>query len=121
MFELRRIDRIVEVRVEGVWPREEFLQACAAVRDDAAIAGVLFDLRAMTNVPAPGRGPALANELPQLLQGRNTAFVVALDTAVYGVVHQITAMSDSDIQMFTDRESALAWLAAKASRTPGAR
>jgi len=51
----------------GDFPRAEGLRACAEVRDLAYESGVVLDLREMTNLPAPGRGEALAEEMSGLL------------------------------------------------------
>ena len=110
MFDLHRTGNVVEVRVVGEWPRDEYLLACAEAAAIPDVRSVLFDLREMTNVPAPGRGAILANEMPYLLPQRRVAFVVRPNTALYGVVRQITALTKDDLQLFDDRDSALRWL-----------
>ena len=110
MFDLRLTGSVVEVRVTGEWPREEYLRACAEAAAVPHVRGVLFDLREMTNVPAPGRGAILAHEVPLLLPQRQVAFVVRLNTALYGVVRQITTLTQGELRLFHDRDSALEWL-----------
>jgi hypothetical protein len=110
MFEIHRVGEVIEVRVVGEWTREDYLRACAEAVAMPSTSGVVFDLREMTNVPAPGRGAILAHEVPVLLPKRPVAFVVRPDTALYGVVRQITALTKGDIQCFDDLEPAIAWL-----------
>jgi len=121
MFELHRSDSLVEVRVVGELPRAEGLRACAEVAAIPNVVGVLFDLREMTNVPDPGRGPRLADELPLLLPRRRVAFVVRPNTALYGVVRQITMLAKADLQLFDDRHIALAWLMESPGGQPASR
>jgi hypothetical protein len=119
MFELHRFDNLVEVRVVGELSRAEGLRACAEAAAIPNVVGVLFDLREMTNVPGPGRGPRLADELPLLLPGRRVAFVVRPNTVLYGVVRQITMLTKGDLQLFDDRHIAVAWLMEAPGAAPG--
>ena len=110
MFELHHAGSVVEVHVVGEFPREEGLRACTEAAAMPDIVGVLFDLREMTNVPALGRGPRLADELPHLLPRRRIAFIARPGTALYGVVRQITILTKAEMRLFNDRHVALAWL-----------
>ena len=110
MFEIVRNGDVIEVRVMGDFPRAEGLRACAEVRDLAYVSGVVLDLREMTNLPAPGRGEALAEEMPGLLPGLRVAGLARADTAFYGVVRQIVTLTKGDFQLFEDRDAALAWV-----------
>jgi hypothetical protein len=112
MFELRHTRNVVEIHVTGDWPRDQGERALAEARAVPNATGVLLDMREMTNVPSPGRGPALAQELPTLLPGLRVAFVVRPDTALFGVVHQITTMTTAELRLFTDVDAARAWLTA---------
>lgn len=80
----------------GDFPRAEGPRACAEVRDLAYGYDVVLDLREVTNLPAPGIGEALAEEMPGLRPGLRVAFLARADTAFYGVVRQIVTLPRGD-------------------------
>jgi hypothetical protein len=114
MFTVHRSGDVVEIYVAGDWPRDEYVRACAEAMAIPGCTGILFDLRGMTNAPGPGRGAVLAAEVPALLPRRRVAFLAQPNTTLYGVLRQITAMTKGDLQLFTDEETARAWLAGRA-------
>ena len=84
----------------GEFRRAEGLRACAEMRDLPDVTGVLFDMREMTNVPAPGRAAAVANALPRLGKRGEAGSPMTRRRQVNDCRRiQVTVLSTADVQL----------------------
>jgi hypothetical protein len=104
--------RVAVLRASGMASRDEWLTALRALAEDARLqveTPVLIDTRGMTNLPEPGRTPAILADLAQWLQPQRIAWVAASD-ALFGIGRQLELMSDGRILAFKDEAEARSWL-----------
>jgi hypothetical protein len=107
--------RMVMVRLNSVGPSdfaewEETMRTL--VRDPAFMPGmpVLFDIRLETTLPPPGESGRLADGWRRFVPGSSIAIVAPPGGAAYGVVRQVSARSNGQVEAFTEIRDAEAWL-----------
>jgi hypothetical protein len=108
---------VVVVRADGVSSRDEWVATLAAVNEDPRCADldVMIDATAMANLPEPGRGPAILEDINAWLPERRVAFVARKD-ALYGMGRQIELLSDERLAAFRTVSDGLDWLDAPPAR-----
>jgi hypothetical protein len=90
----------------------EWQELVTALQKDGALEDnmpVLFDMRAITTLPAPGQVLARSEMISRLLHGRRVAMVTNPGGA-YGIARQIGMMTGNRVNPFEDLDEALRWL-----------
>ena len=112
-YEIDREAGVARLRHIGEWESSVWERAIhALVRDPGFSPGmpVLVDVREQTMLPPPGEGGRAADDWRRFAPGSPVAFVALLGGATYGVVRQVSARSNGQVEVFTDPAQAEAWL-----------
>ena len=111
--EIDREAGLARLRHRGEWESAAWEHAIQTlVRDPGFAPGmpVLVDVREQTTLPPPGEGGRAADDWRRFAPGSRVAFVAPLGGATYGVVRQVSARSNGQVEGFTDPAQAEAWL-----------
>ena len=118
--EIDREAGVARLRHIGEWESSVWERAIhTLVRDPGFSPGmpVLVDVREQTTLPPPGEGGRAADDWRRLVPGSHVAIVAPPGGAAYGVVRQVSARSNGQVEAFTDPEEAVAWLRSQHDET----
>lgn len=118
-YEIDRSAGLVRVRSRGATDYAAWEKTMrTVVRDPGFSPGtpVLLDVRDQTTLPPPGESARAAEGWRRLVPGSHVAIIAPPGGAAYGVVRQVSARSNGQVEAFTDPEEAVAWL--RSSRNP---